>query len=67
MAGQMMRFGEGGSFSGYLAQPADGVGPGVLVLHDLVLHHFLLDPVGGALSTDSPNRDRWAHRCDAGS
>lgn len=33
MAGQMMRFGEGEKFSGYLARPADGVGPGVLVLH----------------------------------
>lgn len=33
MSGQMMAFGANARYSGYLALPADGVGPGVLVLH----------------------------------
>jgi carboxymethylenebutenolidase len=33
MAGKMVRFGAGNTFSGYLAVPEGGVGPGVLVLH----------------------------------
>ena len=33
MTGEMRKFGDGERFSGYLAEPAGGVGPGVLVLH----------------------------------
>lgn len=33
MAGEMIRYGAAGRFSGYLAAPAGGTGPAVLVLH----------------------------------